>query len=137
MKQSRRALAAAVAAAFLSGCMGTVAQPLPEPTARPMTQVRGVVLGDPDDGERIRYRTVEHVAWTDSTLSVSGIVDGSGGLGSAPVTTTTYRLSEVGAVLVRGLDVNRTSLIVAGVMVGASIAAMLLFGGKTTSQTVF
>ena len=132
MKKLPRLLVVTVTIPFLVGCMATLPQPLPESAARPNTAIRGVVLRNPESGERVEYGRTEFVQWTDSTVVIVGIVRGE----SPNVSTRTYRLSDVEAILVREVDPNRTSLLVAGVFVGVGILAAIAFTGKTTNETV-
>lgn len=118
---------------FLVGCVSTLVQPLPESAARPTTAIRAVILRNPESGERIEYSQTLVVEWTDSTLAITGIVPAE----SQNMTTRTYRLSDVEAILVREVDVNRTSFLIVGVMVGVGVLSAILFGGKTNSQTIF
>ena len=118
---------------FLVGCASILVEPLPEPAARPTTTIRGVILRNASSGERIDYRRTEFVVWTDSTLAITGIVPAE----SQNVTTRTYRLSDLEAVLVRRVDANRTSLLIAGVMVGVAALTAILVTGKTTDETIF
>ena len=113
--------------------MYTLVEPLPESAARPTTPIRGVILRNPGSGERIEYSQTLFVEWTDSTVAITGIVPAE----SQNMTTRLYRLSDVEAILVRRVDANRTSLLVAGVMVGVGVLSAILLGGKTTSETVF
>ena len=133
MRKLPRLLVVTVTIPFLVGCVATLAQPLPEPAARPDMAIRGVILRNPESGERIEYRRTEFVEWTDSTVAITGIVRGEG----RNMTTRTFRLSDVEAILVRHLNPSRTSLLVAGVMVGVGVLAANLFGGQATSETVF
>lgn len=135
MKKPAPALAITVTASFMAGCVATAARPLPEPAMRPATHIAGVVLGDTATGERIVYSELLQVEWTDSTVVLTGSID-DGSRGEAPIATTPYRLADVGGVLVREVDANRTSLLIAGVVVGVSAVATLLFTGKTGSGTL-
>ncbi len=118
---------------FLVGCASILVEPLPEPAARPTTAIRGVILRNASSGERIDYRRTEFVVWTDSTLAITGIVPAE----SQNVTTTTYLLSDLESVLVRRLNADRTSLFVAGVMVGVAALTAILVTGKTNDMTTF
>jgi len=126
-------LVVTVTVPFLVGCVSTLVQPLPEPAERPTTAIRGVILRNSESGEPIEYTETLLVEWTDSTVAITGIVPAE----SSNMTTTTYRFSDVEAILVREVDVNRTSFLIIGVMVGVSALAALLWGGKTNSETVF
>ena len=116
---------------YLVGCAAILVEPLPEPAARPTTAIRGVILAA--SGERIDYSRAEFVVWSDSTLAITGIVPAE----SQNVTTRTYLLSDLESVLVRRVDADRTSLLVAGVMVGFAALTAILVTGKTTDETVF
>ncbi len=138
MKKPPRVLVIASIVPFLAGCMGTVVHPLPEPVLRSTTDVRGVVLGDPESGERIEFSRVDHVEWTDSTLQIVGVLrtpDGSGTDGSGNVRLRTFPLSDLGGVLVRGVDPNKTSILIAGVLVGAATIGAFLVTGTTPGGT--
>jgi|AP59_1055472.scaffolds.fasta_scaffold64656_2 hypothetical protein len=133
MRKVSRLLVVTVIVPFLVSCMATLQQPLPEPAARPDTGIRGLILGSAESAERIEYREMQFVEWTDSTVAIIGIVRGEG----QNMTTRTYRLSDVEAILVHQLHPDRTSLLVAGVFVGVGALAAILFTGKTTDETVF
>ena len=137
MRKPPRALVLLVTLPFLAGCVGTFAQPMPEPSARPSSGLRGVVLGDAETGERVEFARVDFVQWTDSTLAITGVRRGDAMAGSAGITTNTYRTTDIAALLVRQVDPDKTSLLVAGVFVGVGVIAAILFTGKTTSGTVF
>lgn len=133
MRKIPRFLVVTVTVPFLVGCMGSLPQPLPEPAARPHTDIQGLLLGSAESAERIEYRETQFVEWTDSTVAVTGIVRGEG----RDITTRTYRLSDVEAILVHQLHPDRTSILVAGVLVGAAALAATLLTGKTTDETIF
>jgi len=116
---------------FLVGCAAILVEPLPEPAARPTTVIRGVILAP--SGERIDYSRAEFVIWTDSTLAITGIVPAE----SQDVTTRTYLFSDLESVLVRRLNADRTSLLVAGVMIGVAALTAILVTGKTNDMTIF
>ena len=138
MTKPTRRLVITAAIPFLAGCVGTFAQPLPDPSARAATKLRGVVLGDPESGERIEFSRVDYVEWTDSTLVIIGALRVPRGDGSASTQTRTFPLSDVGAVLVREVNADRTSLLIASVIVGGVlIGAFVLYNGRTTGRTVF
>ena len=140
MKKPRRVLVIASIVPFLAGCMGTVVHPLPEPILRSSTDVRGVVLGDPESGERIEFSRVDNVEWTDSTLAILGALrtpDGSGTDRSASAQMRTLPLSDIGAVLVRGVDANKTSILIASVLVATGFIGAFLFTGTRPGSTAF
>ena len=99
MRKVSRLLVVTVIVPFLVSCMATLQQPLPEPAARPDTGIRGLILGSAESAERIEYREMQFVEWTDSTVAIIGIVRGEG----QNITTRTYRLSDVEAILVHQL----------------------------------
>lgn len=136
MRKPSRALVLTVAVPFLSACMATVPRPLPEPAEREATDVHGVVLGDPEAGERVEFQSILNVVWTDSTLALTGSELGSGSDSGAPVVTRTYSLDDVGAILVRQVEQGRTSMLVAGTIMGAVMLGMLLFNGKVDDGSI-
>ena len=133
MRKLPRFFVVTVTIPFMLGCVATLVEPIPQSGPRPTTAIRGVILRNPESEERIEYRETLFVEWTDSTLAITGIVPAE----SQNMMTRTYRLSDVEAILVREVDVNRTSFLIAGVMVGVGVLSAVLFGGKTTSETVF
>lgn len=137
MRRPARVLVIAVTVPFLSGCIRTMPRPLPEPSARGGISVRGVVLNGAAAGERIEFADVDEVAWTDSTIAITGVLKASGTADAGRVVTRTHRLSDIGAVLVRQVDPNRTSILVVALAVGISVIAALRLTGKTTESTVF
>lgn len=136
MRKPPRAVVLSVMIPFVAGCMGTIPRPLPEPSARPEGSVRGVVLDEDHGGTRVEFSEVAHVEWSDSTVAITGVLkeaeDGPG-----EVVTRIHRLSELESLLVRQLDPNRTSILVASVVVGITVIGALLFTGKTNESTVF
>ena len=118
---------------LLAACMRVQVQPLPAPKNRNALQVRGVVLrsGEPS---RIEFARVDDVAWTDSTLALTGVLrtDAS----STAVTTRSFALSSISGVLVREVDADRTSLLIAAVGVGTVAIATFLLTGKTDENTM-
>jgi len=94
--------------------------------------IEGVILRNSESGGHIEYSQTPHVEWTDSTLTIIGIVQG----GSQGMTNRTYRLSDVEAVLVRRLDSRRTSLLMAGVLVGVGALSAILFTDDSRSGEV-
>jgi hypothetical protein len=137
MRKPARALVIAVAVPFLTGCIRTMPRPLPEPSARAGISVRGVVLGGSTEGERVEFADVDRVQWTDSTIEIRGVLKDPGTDHAGQLVTRTHRLSDIGAVLVRRVDPNRTSILIAAVAVGISVIMALRFTGKTTDSTVF
>lgn len=117
---------------FLVGCMGIQARAIPDPSARYDQEVHGVVLADDAQGggRRVETSRVEDVTWTDSTIVITGVFrdDGSGG---DRIETREFPFDSLSGILVRGLDVNRTSAIIALVVVGtvATVAFVINGGG--------
>jgi len=128
MKRPNAGLVALVVAPFLVGCMGIQPIAIPEPATRPDHEVRGVVLAGAGgaDGVRVEASRVEDVRWTDSTLAITGIFTESGD----GVETREFSLDSLSAILVRGVDVNRTSAIIAVAVVGAVAAIAFIINGK-------
>ena len=94
--------------------------------------IEGVILTNSESSGHIEYSQTSHVEWTDSTLTIIGIVQG----GSQDLTNRTYRLSDVEAVLVRRLDSRRTSLFMAGVLAGVGVLSAILFTDDSRSGEV-
>lgn len=134
MRKPPSALVLAIVIPFLSGCMGLTAQPVPQPTERVGLDVRGVVL-DEQAGEEVRFREVSHVQWSDSTLAITGMR--AGGTGEQEFVTDTWRLSDLDALLVHGVDANITSLVVGGLLLGTIVVVAFVINGGTDDSTVF
>ena len=125
LRRPPRAAVAIVAAAFLGGCTAVQVQPLPEPPAGPPDNVAGIVVDDGAEGQRIEFQELHQVEWTDSTVVLGGILKGG-----EPMMRS-FPLSSVRGVLVRTVDANRASVVIAVVAVGAIAVAALLLTGKT------
>lgn len=134
MRKPPCAFVVAVAIPFLSGCMGINALPVPAPSERVGLDVRGVVV-DEQSGERVRFSEVSHVQWGDSTVTITGFRDGSAS--EAEFVTDTWSLSDIDALLVHGVDSNRTSILVGGLIVGTIVAVAIAITGGTTDTTIF
>lgn len=132
MKKPRPALVLAVAIPFLQGCVGVLTQPVPEPAARSSTRIRGIVVERGGESERIEPDPLHDVVWTDSTVVLTGAFETGSSLPAdrRPVETRSYPLSTVTGVLVRQLDGDRTSILVAATIVGGAVIAALLFTGS-------
>jgi len=133
MRKIPRSLVVLVIAPFLASCMATMSLPLPEPAERSDTDIRGLILGSTESAERIEYKETQFVEWTDSTVAITGILSGEG----QNVTTQTYQIKDVEAILVHQLHPDRTSVIVSGLLVGAGVLGALLFTGETNEETIF
>lgn len=131
MRKTKALPAATVAAAFLaSSCMSVQRIAVPEPELRTDLDVQGVVLGEGPDSELFEFSEVHEVRWTETSLVVAGVVQAPGESDHGQTTAVTFPLAEVDELLVRSMDGTRSSIIVAGVLMGASIAISLLVTGK-------
>lgn len=131
MRKPKALPAATVAAAFLaSSCMSVQRIAVPEPELRTDLDVQGVVLGEGPDSELFEFSEVHEVRWTETSLVVAGVVQAPGEPDHGQTTAVTFPLAEVDELLVRSMDGTRSSIIVAGVLMGASIAISLLVTGK-------
>ncbi len=116
---------------FVAGCMGVVAQPVPEPVDRADTPVMGVVMSGEREGERIEFSRVDRVQWSELSLTITGVR----GTDMNAVETRSFELPDLSAVLVRGVDGTKSSLIVAGMLMTAAIITSLVVTGKTEEGT--
>lgn len=129
MRKPPPALVLAMATPLLTGCFGTLPAPLPEPGARAQADVRGVILrGDTAEGERVEFADILDVQWHDESLAIVGVPRGA--VGTQPVTRT-FPFTDLSGVLVRQLDTNRTSALIAGTMLGLIGTVAFLVTGKT------
>ena len=127
---------AVVAVSFLcSSCYAVQLAPVPEPEARAALDIRGVVVGEcaPDGSgcETFEYSEVHGVQWSESTVTITGVVHAPGADDHGQITTGSFPLSDVSDVLVREFDGTRASIIVAAVLVGASVAISFAVTGKS------
>ena len=132
MKKPCASLVVIAALPFVAGCFGVVAQPIPEPIDRADTEVVGVVVGEGQGSERVEFTRVDHVQWSDLSLSITGA------LGEDPnnVQTRSFELPDLSSILVRGMDGTKTSIIVAGLLMGGAIITAFVVTGKTEDGTV-
>lgn len=133
IRRPRPVLALAVLGFFLAGCISTHVQPLPEAPERPPTEIRGIVVEEDGGGERIEFERLDHVEWTDSTVVLVGFrkaSDGGGSSGNRVGERYAFPVSSVTGVLVREVDANRTSILIAAFGVGAAAIAALLLTGQ-------
>ena len=114
-----------------SSCMTVQRMPVPEPEVRDDLNVRGVVLGEGPDSETFEFSEVEDFRWTETSLVIVGVVHAPGEPDHGQTTTVTFPLADVDEVLVREVDGTRSSLIVGGVIMGASIVISFLVTGKS------
>ena len=129
MKKPGRLLVIAVSIPLLAGCFGVLPSPIPAtPVEREALQVRGVVLNDVRNSERIEFSEVLEVLWADDALSIVGRLadDGEGDF-----VTRLYPLSTLSAVLVRQLDAGKTSGVMGGLIIGTiAILSVLVSGSR-------
>ena len=129
MKKPRPGLVIALTLPFLAGCFTTFALPVPEPAERGDTEVKGLVLGEGENAERVEFDQIDDVQWTEESLIITGIAKDSDGSGIPQ--TDTFSLEDVSAILVRSLDPNRTSGLVAGLFLVPIAAWMFLVSGQS------
>lgn len=133
MRKPSAGFAAVVMVPFLvSSCMSVQRIPVPEPEIRAGLNVRGVVLGEGPDSETFEFSDVLDSRWTETSLVIVGVVHAPGEPDHGRETTVTFPLADVSEVLVREVDGTRSSIIVGGVIMGASIIFSLLLTGKST-----
>lgn len=132
MRKPNAVLAVVAAASFMaSSCMSVQRMPVPGPDVRAGLDVRGVVLGHGQDSETFEFSEVRDTRWTVTSLVVTGVVHAPGEPDHGQAATVTFPLADISAVLVRELDGTRSSIIIAGVIMGASIAISFLVTGKS------
>lgn len=132
MRKPSAGFAAVVIVPFLvSSCMSVQRIPVPEPEIRADLNVRGVVLGEGPDSETFEFSEVLDSRWTETSLVVVGVVHAPGEPDHGRETTVTFPLADISEVLIREVDGTRSSLIVAGVIMGTSIILSLLLTGKS------
>lgn len=120
-----------VSAPFAAGCFSTFQAPLPEPAER-SSGIHGVVRNDGEEGERIEFRTVNDVRWSDSEVVIVGTPkDSEPGAARDQVVTRSFVLATLDGVLIRRIDPAKTSGIVAAVFVGAIATAAFLLTGQS------
>ena len=126
MKRPSRPLVVAACLPFAAGCFSLLPTPLPEPPDR-SADIRGVVRDDGDEGERVEFRSVNDVRWSESEVVIVGVLEEpEDGTFDGEVVTRSYPLSELSGVLTRQLDVDRTSFLVLGVAL-ATIVTTVIF----------
>lgn len=127
---------AVVALSFLcSSCYAVKLGPVPEPEARAALDIRGVVVGEcaPDGSgcETFEYSEVHGVQWSENAVTITGVVHAPGAADHGQISTGSFPLSDVSDVMVREFDGTRASVIVAAVLVGASVAITFSVTGKS------
>lgn len=132
MRKPSAGFAAVVIVPFMvSSCMSVQRIPVPEPEIRADLNVRGVVLGEGPGSETFEFSEVYDTRWAETSLVVTGVVHAPGEADHGQTTTVTFPLADVTEVLVREVDGTRSSIIVAGVIMGASIVISFLVTGKS------
>lgn len=132
MRKPNGGLAAVVLVSFMaSSCMSVQRMPVPEPEVRDGLNVRGVVLGEGPDSETFEFSEVLDSRWTETSLVIVGVVHAPGEPDHGRESTVTFPLADISEVLVREVDGTRSSIIVGGVIMGASIIISLLVTGKS------
>ena len=129
MKKPRPGLIIAPALPFLAGCFATFALPVPEPADRGDTDVQGVVLGEGENAERVEFDQIYDVQWTEESLIITGIAKNS----DTPEISQAraFSLEDVSAILVRDLDPNRTSGIIAALFLIPISIWMIVVSGQS------
>ena len=125
-----------MALSFLcSSCYAVKLGPVPEPEARAALDIRGVVIGEcvPDGSgcEIFEYFEVHGVQWSQSAVTIIGVVHALGAEDHGRVSTASFPLADVNDVMVREFDGTRASVIIAAVLVGALIAVAFSVTGKS------
>ena len=117
MRKPGRLVVTAVTIPFLAGCFGVLETPIPAGLSqREALNVRGVVIADSGDGERVEFEEILEVQWTNDALFIVGSL--AADEGAAQIVTRTFPLSSLSSVLVRQVDANKTSGIIAVFAVG-------------------
>lgn len=89
--------------------------------------MQGVVLGEGENAERVEFDQIYDVQWTEESLIITGIAKNS----DTPEIpqTSTFSLEDASAILVKNLDPNRTSVIMAAlILIPISIWAVVVTG---------
>lgn len=137
MRKPKAGIVATLTLPFLMGCFGMTIQALPSAPERANTRIAGVVLGEGPDAENIDFQRVDHVAWTDSSVTMIGALNTTDANGRDVVmsVTRTFDLDDISAIRVRELDVNMTSAVIAiGFLGPVAVLAVLLSGRSGTAQ---
>lgn len=132
MRKPPRAFVLLISAPFLTGCFAVLPTPIPATADRDQTQIQGVVVGDEANGEWVEFDEVYDVQWSDQAISIVGSrVETEGG--QAVDVTRLFQLRDLSAVLTRKIDSGKTSIIVAGALVGAIGTIMVLLTGQAAA----
>jgi hypothetical protein len=129
MKKPRPGLIIALALPFLAGCLTTLALPVPEPAERGDTDVQGVVLGEGENAERVEFDQIDAVQWTEESLIITGITKNSDTPGIPQASA--FSLEDASALLVKNLDPNRTSGLIAALFLIPISIWMVVVSGQS------
>ena len=129
MKKPRPGLIIALALPFLAGCLATFALPVPEPAERGDTDVQGVVLGEGENAERVEFDQIDNVQWTEESLIITGITKNSDTPGIPQASA--FSLEDASALLVKNLDPNRTSGLIAALFLIPISIWMVVVSGQS------
>lgn len=130
MNKPLRTLVLALTLLFAAGCSAVRPMPLPGPGERAGTPIRGVVIGDPDDGGReIEFKEVYNVDWGENEMSIQGWLDQDGDASGS--VTRRYAYGDLSAVLAKQFDANKTSFLIAGAAF-VTIATVVFFFTERT-----
>ncbi len=129
MKKPRPGLVIALTLPFLAGCFTTFALPIPEPAERADTNVKGVVLGEGENAERVEFDQVDDIQWTEESLVITGITKDSNESGVPQ--TDAFSLEDLSAILVRSLDPSRTSGLVVALFMIPIASFMVIVSGQS------
>ncbi len=132
MRKPNGVLAAVTAASLTaSSCMSVQRMPVPEPDVRAGLNVSGVVLGEGQHSEMFEFSEVHDTRWTETSLVVTGVVHAPDEPDDGQFTTVTFPLDDISEILVRELDGTRSSIIIAGVIMGVTVVISFLVTGKS------
>ena len=129
MKKSRPGLIIALVLPFLAGCFTTFALPVPEPAERGDIDLQGVVLGEGENAERVEFDQIDDVQWTEESLIITGITKNSDTPGIPQASA--FSLEDASALLVKNLDPNRTSGLIAALFLIPISIWMVVVSGQS------
>ena len=126
MKKPRPGLIIALALPFLAGCFTTLALPIPEPAEREDIELNGVVFRD---AQRVEFDQIDAVQWTEESLIITGITKNSDTPGIPQASA--FSLEDASALLVKNLDPNRTSGLIAALFLIPISIWMVVVSGQS------
>ena len=131
MRRPPRPLVLLLSLPFLGACFAPQSAPLPTPAEREEVEdIRGVIVGNPDDGgERVEFEEVYSVEWGDDDVSIYGWMAPEDA--PAGAVTRSFRYDDLSAILTNQLDANRTSFLVAGIILSGIAAVVFFFTERT------